>query len=663
MADHRGLMSGVSDEGNNALSLEERLRQSQAAFHLLFTNNPQPMWVFNLESLQFLDVNAAAISLYGYSREEFLQMRITDIRPPEEVPRLLHEIAHLPAQLNHSGIWQHRLKNGQLREMEITSHSLVFHGQNACLVTTHDVTDRRRTEEALRQAEQKYRQIFEQAIVGIYQSTPQGRFLSVNPAMATMLGYDSPDDLLASITDIQQQLYVDPSHREEFKRLLEEEGVAQHFECEFRRKDGSHMWIATNVRAIRENGKVVRYEGTQEDISERKLLEGQLQQAQKMEAVGLLAGGVAHDFNNALGVIAGYSDLLQMHLPEGDPLHRYPEEIAKAANRAATLTRQLLAFSRKQVIQPVILNLNAIVADMEKMLRRLIGEHIEITIAPGSNLAPVKADPGQIEQILMNLAVNARDAMPQGGSLLIRTVNAHLDETYARQYAYVKPGAYVTLRFSDTGHGMDKSTQARIFEPFFTTKEAGKGTGLGLSTVYGIVKQNNGYIQVYSEVGKGTTFTIYLPQAAGAAESLKPTRGETTLPRGSATVMLVEDEEALRTLARNCLETYGYTVIEVADSRIAMTLAEQHSGPIQLLLTDVIMPGLNGKDLAAHLTRRRPEMKVLYMSGYANDLIAQFDVLDPDTLLLEKPFTLQGLLTKVQQALHTPGQSKAAKAK
>jgi len=660
MADHRGLRSGRSGGRTDPAKLEERLSQSEASFQLLFTNNPQPMWVFSVGTLRFLDVNTAAIAFYGYSREEFLNMRITEIRPPEDVPRLLEEVAHLPAELNYSGVWQHRLKEGCIRDMEIASHALVFNGEDARLVTLHDITDGRRAEEALRQAEQKYRQIFEQAIVGIYQSTPQGRFLSVNPAMAAMLGYDSPEDLLSSITDIQQQLYVDPRRREEFKRLLEEEGMAQHFECEFRRKDGSHMWIATNVRAIRENGRVIRYEGTQEDISERKLLEGQLQQAQKMEAVGLLAGGVAHDFNNALGVITGYSDLLQMHLPEGDPLRRYPEEIAKAANRAATLTRQLLAFSRKQVIQPVILNLNSIVSDMEKMLRRLIGEDIQITIAQGANLAQVKADPGQVEQILMNLAVNARDAMPHGGSLLIRTANANLDETYARQYAYVQPGPYVTLRFSDTGHGMDKATQARIFEPFFTTKEAGKGTGLGLSTIYGIVKQNAGYIQVYSEVGKGTTFTIYLPQAVGTAQTVKPVEEATILPRGTATVMLVEDEEALRTLARTCLETYGYTVIEVGDSRAAITTARQYAGPIQLLLTDVIMPELNGRELAGQLTQIRPEIRVLYMSGYANDLIAQYDVLDPDTQLLEKPFTLQSLLTKVQQALHAPARSKAA---
>jgi two-component system, cell cycle sensor histidine kinase and response regulator CckA len=587
-------------------------------------------------------------------------MRITDIRPPEDVPRLLADVAKLHAELNYAGDWQHRMKDGRVRDVEIASHAFTFASQRARLVTVRDVTERKRAEEALRQAEQKYRLIFQEAIVGIYQSTPEGRFLSVNPAMSDMLGYDSPEELQAAITDIEQQLYVDPAQRQEFKRLMAEKGMVRQFECEFYRKDGSRMWIAANVRPVREHGQVVRYEGTLEDITERKVLEGQLRQAQKMEAVGLLAGGVAHDFNNALAVITGYSDLLRLHLPDDNPLQKYPEEIGKAANRAATLTRQLLAFSRKQVIQPVILDLNSIVADMEKMLLRLIGEDIAITITRDPNLARVKADPGQIEQILMNLAVNARDAMPQGGSLFLRTANAHLDETYIRQHAYAKAGSYVALRVSDTGHGMDKATQARIFEPFFTTKGPGKGTGLGLSTVYGIVKQNGGHIQVYSEPGKGTTFTIYLPQAVGAAEALKAPEAAIALPRGAETVLLVEDEEALRILARNCLETYGYTVLEVADANAALLRAQQHTGPIGLLLTDVVMPGMNGRELAIRLTRSRPEMKVLYMSGYARDLIAQYGVLDPDILLLEKPFTLLTLLTKVYQALHPRARQKAA---
>jgi signal transduction histidine kinase/ActR/RegA family two-component response regulator len=476
-----------------------------------------------------------------------------------------------------------------------------------------------------------------------------------------MLGYESPQDLLAWVNDIRGQVYVDPKRREEFSRALEQQGIVRNFECQVYRKDGRKIWISASARSVFEDGAVVRYEGMNEDITQRKLLEEQLTQSQKMEAVGLLAGGVAHDFNNALSVITGYSGLLQMRLPADDPLVRYAEEIAKAAHRAAGLTRQLLAFSRKQVIQPVILDLNSLIVEMEKMLRRLIGENIEIFITRDVGLARVKADASQMEQILMNLAVNARDAMLQGGKVTIRTENADLDETYSLQHLHFKPGRYVILSFSDTGCGMDKETLARIFEPFFTTKEPGKGTGLGLSTVYGIVKQNGGYISAYSEPGQGTTFKIYLPQAEGTVQSTPAVRtAEILPPRGSETILLVEDEEALRTLARNCLENQGYCVLEAADGNAAIATAEKHSGPIQLLLTDVIMPGMNGRDLADRLTELRPTIKVLYLSGYASDLIAQYGVLDPQILLLEKPFTLRALLIKVQEALRPSAKAKAA---
>jgi two-component system cell cycle sensor histidine kinase/response regulator CckA len=643
-----------------AYAVERRLAQNEAGFRLLFMNNPQPMWVFDAETKFFLEVNNAAVEHYGYSREEFLGMRITDIRPPEDVPRLLADTQKAFGGLRHAGVWRHVLKSGRVIDVEIASDHLTFSGQQAVLVVSRDITERKRAIEALQQAEQKYRRMFEEAIVGIYQSAPSGIFLSANPALAQMLGYASPEELIESIRDIKQQLYVDPARFDEFQRLMEEEGIAHHFECEVYRKDGSKTWISANVRAFREGGSIVRCEGTTEDIGERKLLEGQLHQSQKMEAVGLLAGGVAHDFNNALSVIAGYSDLLQMRLPVGDPLCRYTEEIAKGAHRAAALTRQLLAFSRKQVIQPVILDLNALIVETEKMLRRLIGENIDIVITGDSSPARIKADPTQMEQILMNLAVNARDAMPQGGRLLIKTTTDDLDKTYSRHHANFKPGRYVTLSFSDTGSGMDKATQARIFEPFFTTKEPGKGTGLGLSTVYGIVKQNDGHIGVYSEPGRGSTFKIHLPQAEGKALSSKNLEIVEILPRGSETILLVEDEEALRTLAQNCLESHGYHVLEAADGKTAMTKAAEHIGPIQLLLTDVIMPGMNGRDLANSMTALHPETRVVYMSGYSNDLIAQYGVLDAETLLLEKPFTLRALLMRVHQALRTHAKAAAA---
>jgi len=463
--------------------------ESDLGFRILFMNNPQSMWVFDLKTLFFLEVNAAAVEHYGYSRDEFLRMRLADIRPQEDVPRLLEEIARVSAGIQHSGDWQHLLKDGRSIDVESVSHNIVFAGREAQLVVVRDITRQKDAERALKQAERKYRLIFEEAVVGMFQSTPEGRYTTVNPALAKMLGYDSPQELLTTITDISRQIYVDPHSREELKSLAKENRVAINFECQAYRKDGSKMWLSANVRAVTNDGVIVGYEGMNEDITQRKLLEDQLRQAQKMEAVGQLAGGVAHDFNNELCVITGYSDLLQMDLPPGNRPHKYAVEIAKAGRRAAALTRQLLAFSRKQVIQPVVLDLNAATAELEKMLRRLLGEHIEITFKRSSGLGQVKMDPGQVEQVLMNLAVNSRDAMPHGGKLCIETANVELDETYARQNAFVTPGSYVMLSVSDTGCGMDKNTQRHIFEPFFTTKAQGKGTGLGLSTVYGIAKQ------------------------------------------------------------------------------------------------------------------------------------------------------------------------------
>jgi PAS domain S-box-containing protein len=507
--------------------------------------------------------------------------------------------------------------------------------------------------------EQRYRTMFEDALVGMFQSTPQGQVVTVNPAMARMLAYDSPQDMMATLADLGQQLYVDPKRREEFKALMAQHGVVHNFEAEMYRKDGSRMWLSSNVRAVYEGGVLVRYEGATADITERKVLEQQLAQAQKMEAVGRLAGGVAHDFNNAIGVIVGYGALLKERVLSDAKAVQYAEEISKAGHRAASLTRQLLAFSRKQVIQPTILDLNSVVSETEKMLRRLIGEDIRMTVVQAPDLGRIKADRGQIDQILMNLAVNARDAMPQGGKLIIETSNADLDKTAALHHPYAKPGQYVLLSVSDTGCGMDKETQSHIFEPFFTTKPTGKGTGLGLSTVYGIVKQNDGFIWLYSEPGKGARFKIYLPRVAGVADPIAVAE-EKTLPGGSETVLLVEDDQSMRELTRQCLATAGYTVLDAQDGETAVRIASQYDGPIHLLVTDVVMPSISGRQLAETLAAYRPETKVLYMSGYTADLIADHGILDANITLLEKPFTREALLRKVRRLLD--GESSALRA-
>jgi nitrogen-specific signal transduction histidine kinase len=391
-----------------------------------------------------------------------------------------------------------------------------------------------------------------------------------------------------------------------------------------------------------------------EDITERKLLEAQLRQAQKMEAVGRLAGGIAHDFNNLLTAITGYADLALSDLREGDPMRQDMEEILRAAHRAAELTRQLLAFSRQQVLAPRVLDLNEVVQSVDKMLRRLVGEDVELlsVLAPG--LGHVKADPGQLEQVIVNLAVNARDAMPTGGKLTIETADAELAETRVRDLAAVPAGRYVMLAITDSGTGMDEETKARIFEPFFTTKEQGKGTGLGLATVYGIVKQSGGFIWLYSEPGHGTTFKIYLPRVEGAADALAPPVGTVEVPRGTETVLIVEDEEAVRALAKTALTRKGYRVLEAANGGEALLRCESEQAPIHLLVTDVVMPGLGGADLAQRLAPLRPDMKVLFISGYADRAAARHGTIQPGAAYLEKPFSLEALARKVREVLDRP---------
>jgi len=418
----------------------------------------------------------------------------------------------------------------------------------------------------------------------------------------------------------------------------------QHYElAAYTREHVTAIQLAANLAANAiENVRLLNLEREKEE---------QLRQSQKMEAVGKLAGGIAHDFNNLLTAINGYSELTMRKLRPEDPLRRNIEEIKKAGDRAAGLTRQLLAFSRKQVLQPKVFDLNTVVAELEKMLHRLIGEDIQLKTALHANLGSIKADPGQIEQVIMNLVVNARDAMPHGGKLTVETLNINLDEEYAAHHVAVKSGSYVMLSVSDTGCGMDEETQARIFEPFYTTKEQGKGTGLGLSTVYGIIKQSGGNIWVYSEVGQGTTFKIYLPRtASGAPEYKRSTEPERSL-RGSETILLAEDDEMVRNLVRTVLGTYGYQILEAVNGAAALSICEDSAEPIHLLLTDVVMPEMSGRDLANRFNHLRPDSKVLYMSGYTDESIVHHGVLDADAYFIQKPFAPDSLARKVREIL------------
>jgi signal transduction histidine kinase/ActR/RegA family two-component response regulator len=418
-----------------------------------------------------------------------------------------------------------------------------------------------------------------------------------------------------------------------------------------RRKDGTLFQEDAIIGPVRDSaGRIVNYVAVKRDVTNEMRLERQLMQAQKMEAVGRLAGGVAHDFNNLLGVITGYGEIVQRRLPDDDALAPKVAEILKAAERAAGLTRQLLAFSRQQVLQPRIVDVNALVTDLAKMLRRLIGEDIELEAALDRELGSVKADPGQLEQVLMNLAVNARDAMPEGGRLAIATTNLEVGSAEAALRPPMRPGSYVLLSVTDTGTGMDAETQSHLFEPFFTTKEIGKGTGLGLSTVYGIVKQSEGYIWCESAPGAGTTFRIYLPRADGKPATVQRTR--TTLGlKGTETILLIEDARSLRDVVCETLEEAGYTVLVAEDGTKALQVAEEYTGPIHLIVTDVIMPGLSGRHAAERVREARPEVEILFISGYTSDAIDKHGVLSPDVRFLPKPFSSEDLLHTVRQTL------------
>ena len=509
--------------------------------------------------------------------------------------------------------------------------------------------ERRRAEAALREAEAGYSTLVEQAPVGIYRSNPAGRFLSANRALACILGYDSPAELLG--LDMTRDVYADPAERQ---RLLDRDSYTEReydeVEATWKRKDGRRLTVQLSVRAVRDgSGGVEYYETFVRDVTEQRRLEGQLLQAQKMEAVGRLAGGVAHDFNNLLTVILSYSDLLLEDLPPEIPDRADVAEIRKAAVAASSLTRQLLAFSRQQVLEPRVLDVNTVVASTEKLLTRLLGEDVSLTTTLAAALGAVKVDPGQLEQIIMNLAVNARDAMPRGGRLSIETANVEMDESYVHGHPLARPGHYVMLAVSDTGTGMDAATQARIFEPFFTTKEAGKGTGLGLATVYGIVRQSSGFIWVYSEPGHGTSFKIYLPRVD---EPVSPAGAPAPqVVGGSETVLVVEDVAAVRAVTRQMLERQGYCVLEAANGATALSLARQHQSAIHLLVTDVVMPEVSGRELADQLVQLRPDMKVLFMSGYTDDAVVRHGILQEGIAYLQKPFTPDTLARKVRAVL------------
>ncbi len=512
-----------------------------------------------------------------------------------------------------------------------------------------DVTEERAAQENLRRSEAEYRGLVEHAPLGIYRSTTDGRFLTVNPALIRMLGYRWAEEMLS--LDMARDVYAHPEQRGALIAQLGHLGDAQ-TETDWKRKDGSAITVRLNVRTVRgQAGEFEFFEGLVEDVTEQRSLESQFRQAQRMEAVGRLAGGVAHDFNNILTAITGYSELLLEDLGATDPKRSDVEEIKAAAARATALTRQLLAFSRKQILQTQVLDLNEVVRTLDKMLLRLVGEDVKVELALAKALGAVRADPGQIEQVLLNLAVNSRDAMPNGGNLTIETANVDLDAAYVREHAGASTGSHVMLAVSDTGIGMNAETRTHIFEPFFTTKEQGKGTGLGLSTVYGIVKQSGGSVWVYSEPGRGATFKVYLPRVEEPLEVVARVSADQLVSGGGETVLLAEDDPSVRAVVSEVLAQKGYRVMRAPDGQAALEMARGHPAEIRLLITDIVMPGMTGRDLAEALKAERPGLRVLYMSGYTDDAVVRHGVLEEGMPYLQKPFSPRALASKVREVL------------
>ena len=520
-----------------------------------------------------------------------------------------------------------------------------------------DITERKKAEEALKESEARYRSLFNGVPVGLYRSTRDGQFMDANLTLIQMLAYPDRDSFMRVKAE---ELYLKPEDRIQWQNRLEREGILQHFEKQLRRRDGMVIWVEESARTYRDpESHVLYYEGSLEDVTDKKqaatemlTLQEQLRQSQKMEAVGRLAGGIAHDFNNLLTVISGYSQLSLSVLQETDPLRENISEIQRATERAASLTRQLLAFSRRQILDMRVIDLNLIVQDLDKMLRRVIGEDIELATHLDKKLWTVKSDPSQIEQVILNLAVNARDAMPKGGRLTIETSNVELDQEHASSVPLgIKPGPCVRLSIRDTGIGMSLEVMERAFEPFFTTKEKERGTGLGLSTVYGIVKQSGGDVWVHSKVGKGTTFEIFLPKAAETKDAFRPGVSPPLRLHGSETILLVEDEEAVRILTSKTLRNYGYQVLEAANGEQVIRIVENGHRKIHLLVTDVVMPGMSGREVAERISPLYPQLKVLYISGYTDSAIVHHGILDPGTALLLKPFKPEALAQKVREIL------------
>jgi len=638
----------------------DRLRDNENKYRTFFENSLNAMFITRPDGI-VLEANAAACEMFGYTEEELIREGRNAIVDPED-PRLLPALKERERKGRFAGELILKRKDGEKIPAEITS--VIFRtkdGDERASIIVRNISERKRAEKALGESEAFTRTIMDSLPIGVAVNSvdPSVDFLYMNDNFPGF--YRTTREALSDPDVFWDVVYEDPAFREEIrKRVLEDcasnDPARMHWDdVPITRQGEETSFINARNIALPEKSLMI---STVWDVTDRRRaeaekekLQAQLQQATKMEAVGRLAGGVAHDFNNLLTVITGYSELLLQKVEKESPMHREVKEIKRAGERAASLTQQLLAFSRKQIIEPRVVRLDLLVAEMHAMLPRLIGEDIALQVTTGKDLGSVKIDPGQFQQILMNLAVNARDAMPDGGKIVIETSNVDLDEGYCALHPYVKPGRFVMLAVSDTGQGMSEEVKAHIFEPFFTTKEQGKGTGLGLAMTYGAVKQSGGSVEVYSEAGIGTTFKIYLPRVEGeASPSVKDDRPE-DMRGGSETVLLVEDEDIVRNLCVRILERLGYKVLQARNGAEAIVLAQGYGDRIDLLLTDVVMPGMNGAELARQLVLHHPEGKVLFTSGYTDDAIVRHGILKEGVSFIGKPYTPSALAKKVRGVL------------
>ncbi|MDD5761361.1 MAG: PAS domain S-box protein [bacterium] len=650
-----GYAAKLSETVSELQSAEKVSRESEERFRSIVDTASDGILIARMSTRKFVEANIAICEMLGYTREELLRIGVENIHPAPDLP-------HVIAEFNRQSRGEKRIseslpvmrKDGSVFYADISANPIEFGGEQYQVGIFRDTTERKLAENALRESEERYHELFENANDVIYTHDLAGNFTSINKAAEQVTGYTLDEALKINIFSV-----LAPGSADVVRRMISRKvtgGGQTRYELEIVCKNGCRVPLEVSTRIIYRSGEPVGVQGIARDITERRQaeeekrkLEQQLQQAMKMEAVGRLAGGVAHDFNNLLTVINGYSELLIQRLGENSPMRKDVEEILHAGNQAGALTRQLLVFSRKQVLQPKVIDLNMVVSKTGKMLRRLIGENIKFRTILAEGLGRVNADEGQAEQILLNLAINARDAMPGGGELTIETANVVLDETFTKDHPSLIPGPHVLLSVGDTGSGIPDEVRRHIFEPFFTTKEQGKGTGLGLATVYGIVQQSQGHLDFYTEAGKGTTFRIYLPRVEEDNEALPTVPVEA--PPGSETVLVVEDETSVREIVDRVLSAKGYRVLTASDGSEGLRMAGEYNGPIDLLLTDLVMPGMGGRQLATRLAAGRPGVKVLFMSGYTEDAISHEGVLEAGLSFIQKPFTSDALLRKVREIL------------